>query len=134
MEAIVMDAREMASTYRMTQWAQVLHERKESGQTIKDYCQTRGINKDSYFYWQRKLRKAAFDRLESARVGDQRGSMIPVGFAEIQLQPAGRQGLESSHIQQLGLIVEASGIRLSVGCAYPAEKLAYLLRELVRQC
>jgi hypothetical protein len=129
-----MNTREATKEYRMTYWAQVLKERRESGESIEGFCQTRGISRDRYFYWQRKLREAACSRLVSVQMSDAKSSIIPVGFAEVQLQPPQRQGSESSYSQSGFLVAEASGVRLSVDSAYPADKLGYLLRELVTLC
>ena len=53
-----MSTRKITLEYRMAQWAQVLQDRKESGESIRKYCKARGISTDRYFYWQRKLRGA----------------------------------------------------------------------------
>ena len=44
---------------RIRQWQEIFHDRRESGMTVKDYCQKHGITKDSYYYWQRVAREAA---------------------------------------------------------------------------
>ena len=43
---------------RLLQWQEIFHDRKESGLTVKDYCQSHGITKDSYYYWQKVAREA----------------------------------------------------------------------------
>jgi putative transposase len=58
-----MDTQKVASEYRLSQWAQVIKAQQESGQNIKDNCQTNGISRNAYFYWQRKLRKVACTEL-----------------------------------------------------------------------
>ena len=47
----------------MAQWAQIIADRKASGKNVKDYCQSRGISRDAYFYWQKALREAAIDQM-----------------------------------------------------------------------
>ncbi len=44
---------------RLRQWQEIFHDRRESGMTVKDYCQSHGITKDSYYYWQKVAREAA---------------------------------------------------------------------------
>jgi putative transposase len=58
-----MDAQKVTADYRLSQWAQIIKTRLESGQNIKDFCQATGISKNAYFYWQRKLRNAACTKL-----------------------------------------------------------------------
>ena len=128
-----MKTREMASEYRMAQWAEVLRDRRESGESVKDYCRTRGISRDRYYYWQRKLREAACNELAAVQSGNAGQGPAPAGFAEVRVQSETRS-LGGSGMQDGGLVAEMQGIRLSAGCGYPADKLAYLLRELVKAC
>ncbi len=58
-----MDTNKVAKGYRLSQWAQVMQERRKSGQSVKEYCQRSGISRNAYFYWQRKLRDAACTEL-----------------------------------------------------------------------
>jgi len=55
-----MNTREIAGGYRLTHWAQIMHERQESGMSIKAYCKQQGFHENVYYYWQRKLREAAW--------------------------------------------------------------------------
>jgi putative transposase len=54
-----MDTRKMAAEYRLSHWAQVMSARVERGTSIREFCDAEGINENTYFYWQRKLREAA---------------------------------------------------------------------------
>ena len=49
----------VAREVRLRQWQEIIHARQESGLTVKDYCESHGITKDSYYYWQRLVREAA---------------------------------------------------------------------------
>ncbi len=51
--------RKITRQFRLQQWQAIFHDRAESGQTVKDYCQSHGITKDSYYYWQKVAREAA---------------------------------------------------------------------------
>ena len=129
-----MDSRMVATEFRMAQWAQVLQDRRESGESVKDYCQTRGIDRNRYFYWQRKLRDAACGQLAAACADAGQQSRAMVGFAEVRLQPSPWTGNEAGPGTQGSLVAEVSGVRISADGAYPAEKLAHLLRGLVGRC
>ena len=59
----MINTREVAEEYRMSHWAQIMRERIESGLSIKAFCRQMGICGNTYFYWQRKLRKAACEAL-----------------------------------------------------------------------
>ena len=60
----VIDAREIATGYRLSQWSQALQERKVSGESIKAFCQRKGVSRNTYFYWQRKLRESICQELK----------------------------------------------------------------------
>ena len=40
-----MDVQKVTAEYRLSQWAQVIKARQESGQTIKDFCEEKGISR-----------------------------------------------------------------------------------------
>ena len=77
-----MNTREIATEYRLAQWTQMIQERVASGETIKDFCQRRGISRQAYFYWQRKLRLAAANQIEQASSGEQQ-ALVPSGWTQI---------------------------------------------------
>ena len=46
---------------RMQNWASIIKARQDSGQTIKDWCSENDVSINAYYYWLRRLRKAALD-------------------------------------------------------------------------
>lgn len=124
-----MNTRELAAEYRLAHWAQVMRERRDSGMSIKAFCNTKGIHANVYYYWQRKLRDAACEQLtESGQL--QQTSLAKPSFTEVKLiesDPPTLTGELTSHI-----CVEVGGVRITADGAYPPEKLAVLLRELSR--
>ena len=126
-----MDTREIEVEYRLAHWAGIVKERSESGLTIRDYCKGLGIHENSYYYWLKKLRKAAFDGIPE--IGNRTCSMTLPVFAEVKLPeqsalpPFG--GVQQSHI-----CVEAAGVRISADSEYPVGKLAELIRTVMSPC
>ena len=55
--------------YRLQGWAELIRECQASGLTNREFCTQRGIPEKKYYYWLRKLRKAAI-----ALSGDPTGS------------------------------------------------------------
>ena len=41
----------------LSRWAQWIHERNASGQTVKEWCRTNGKTQHQYYYWLRLLRQ-----------------------------------------------------------------------------
>jgi len=58
-----MNTREMAQDVRLANWAGILRARRDSGLSVRCYCQEQGINEKTYYYWQKRLREATCERL-----------------------------------------------------------------------
>jgi len=127
-----MDTRKIASEYRSANWAQVMRERKESGQTIKEYCKNAGITEHAYYYWHKKLRKEACKKLSEMQNPHSQTALDMPRFAEVKLGYYDRQLANSYIAQPSQICVEITGIKITADNTYPENKLAYLLRELVK--
>ena len=52
--------------YRIEQWSQLIRDRQSSGMKVDDWCEANGISHHQYYYWLRKVRKAACRELPTA--------------------------------------------------------------------
>lgn len=50
---------------RMNEWGQLIHERQQSGQSVRVWCQQNGIRENSYYYWLRIIREESLRETES---------------------------------------------------------------------
>ena len=112
-----MDTQKVAEEYRLSQWTRVIQEQKRSGQNIKDFCQENGISRNKYFYWQRKLRKAACEGLLKA---EEPANIVPAGW--IQVKP--------DQLTKTTLHIEVSGCRITVDEGTDPELLKKVCRIL----
>jgi hypothetical protein len=112
----------VTTEYRLSQWAQVIKAKADSGQSIKEFCHLAGISRNSYFYWQQKLRKAACEQLSAP------------GFAKVIVQTLPTLPALPEAALPSQLCIEIAGARITADSGYPPEKLAALLRELTRPC
>ena len=123
-----MNTRQITKEFKMAQWAEVIQDRKASGENVKEYCKNRGLKRDAYFYWQRQLRNAACEQLALIQTGQipsrvEHGCFTEMEFEDApQAYPYGR------------LSIEVPGARIDADHAYPIDQLAYLLREMVKPC
>lgn len=118
-----MNTRQITAEYREAHWVQIMQERRESGQSIRAYCKGAGIHENVYYYWQRKLREAASKPFVSAE-------MQTTGFTQVELT-----AISESSAQSTGEIrLQVGEIDVIADSAYPADKLAALIRELGRPC
>lgn len=117
-----MDTRKIAGEYRLSHWAEIMRERKESGLSIKEFCKSAGFHENIYYYWQRKLRTAACEQMASRPAP---------AFTEIKMleAPAHPAETEAGHLR-----IEAAGLQITSDSSYPPDKLAVLLRELTQSC
>lgn len=111
-----MDTQRVAEEYRMSQWAQVIRERQQSNLTIKEFCETRGIGRHAFFYWQRKLRQAVCMSLSEQEPENR----APEGW--LQLSP-NRQTVPT-------LDIEIGGCHISVNAGTDPELLKSVCRIL----
>jgi putative transposase len=76
-----MDTQKITADYRLSQWAQIIQARLDSGQNVKNFCQAAGVKRSSYFYWQKKLRDAACTEL--AKVEENNKEIVPSGWTQL---------------------------------------------------
>lgn len=73
-----MNTREVTHNYRLNQWIEIIRECRGSGQTVTAWCNDRGINPKSYYYWLRRVRTAACEALPSLTPGN--NEIVPVNI------------------------------------------------------
>jgi len=78
-----MNTRQITAGYRLAHWAKIIRERQESGQSIKTFCESAGIHPNSYYYWQRKLRRVASQELFTM-TNETNEFLAPSGWAVCQ--------------------------------------------------
>ena len=117
-----MDTRQMASEYRLAQWAQAVQERIAAGETVKAFCENRGISRNTYFYWQQKLRMAAAEQIVSSQ------TLAPIGWAKAEVTQGPEKPINAP------LFVEVNGCRITVDEGTDPELLAKVCRVLVSLC
>lgn len=116
-----MDTQKIATEYRMAQWAKVMQRRIESGKLIKDFCQDEGISRNTYFYWQRKLRKTACSRLPKSN----ETAIVPNGWLQLKSKEPSNTGSK--------LVVEINSCHITVDTYTDTEllkKVCYALMSL----
>ena len=127
-----MNAGKIAAGYRLSQWSEIIESRNASGLNVIDFCKSRGISKDQYYYWQKKLRDAVCEELIKAG-----NPVLPGTFAEVtvinsaQLNPT-RENTAADPGSEIR--IEISGMKISAGDDYPPAALAALLKELAPPC
>ena len=121
-----MKSREITKRYRLSEWARIIQERIETGEKINEFLMRKGISKDKYYYWLRKVREAAGGQLIEA-LPKQQTALAVRGFTEIKItEPA----VPPNIIGANQICIEGEFCKISAGTGYPVETLVALLREL----
>jgi putative transposase len=115
-----MDTQKVATEYRISKWAQVIEARLSSGQNIKDFCQGAGISRNAYFYWQKKLRKAACTELVKT---EEPKNIVPSGWMQLEAKQV------QLHTKDV-LDIEINGCHITVNTETDPELLKKICRTL----
>jgi putative transposase len=103
--------------YRGSQWMEILRDRRGSGLGVDEYCKEKGISRHAYYYWQRKLRKAACTELAKQDAGS---APAPLGWMQ----------LSSAALVESSLKVEVSGCQIVVNGETDLELFKTVCRTL----
>jgi len=121
-----MGAREITTKYRMSQWLNILQDHSAE-ETVKAFCVRRGIKKDHYYYWLRKIREAFGEEYLNQKQ-PQTGLSVQ-GFTEVRIT----EPLEQRRASVNGQIsIESNSCKITADAGYPVETLVVLIRELKR--
>jgi len=122
-----MGTREMTKRYRLTQWAKAFQERAERDETIIEFCSRKGITKDKYYYWLRRVRLAAGEQMPEERY-EQQTAIALRSFTEVKVvEPVE----ESSVYNGNQICIETGTCKITAGNGYPIEALVKVLRETI---
>ena len=133
-----MNTRRIAAEYRLSHWADIMRDRQESGLSIKAYCEQAGFHENSYFYWQRKLRTAAYEQLTETENSSQPTSLTASRFTEIKLCTPSEQlllpeiaGPVPETVALSEICIEIASLRITANAAYPTSQLSELIKGVM---
>ena len=75
---------------RMNNWASLIKARQSSGQTVKEWCADNDVSINAYYYWLRKLRKAAIDLAKDPLENPAQFVRIPATLTQGNICPSMR--------------------------------------------
>ena len=84
---------------RMNEWSQLIHERQESGQSVRAWCRQNGIRENSYYYWLRIIREEALRETENKS-----GTLVRVEPDKLAVETG------SSQSSFGGIVIRAHGV------------------------
>lgn len=100
---------------RLANWTALISEcqSRPKGQTIKVWLNEHGVSEKQYYYWQRKVRKQAYDQMASnlppAVSGD-----TGVTFAEIPVHAVKQQVSEKASLPQADVLIKSGEMTIAI--------------------
>lgn len=119
------------STYeiRLAQWAEIVKEatNRPEGVLLKEWLRDNGISKDKYYYWQRRVRADAYNKLQLPAVSD----TCDISFAEVKLPSAKIPAVSNAaSVMKSVATISINGITIDITNDICPEHLALLIREV----
>lgn len=98
-----MNAKEVTHNYRLNHWTEIIRECRNSGQTISDWCADHNIKTTSYYYWLKRVRRAAGEALSATRC--EAKEIVPINcFEPVADTGISRSELPSDIIMHFGSV------------------------------
>lgn len=121
-----MTSKQLTQEFRLRQWAQVMRDRRESGQTVRAWCRENEINEKTYYYWQNKLRQAVCEEVTRKQLP--KAELIPRGWAQVT------EGATEDARAPETLIIEIGSSRIQATKNTDTELLAKVCRVIMSLC
>ena len=121
-----MSTKAITTEYRMAQWAGIIRERGRSGESIREFCLNRGISKNTYFYWQKKLREVAGRELGPAIEEKGLPTVVPGGWAMCEVRELDDNAS--------AVTIAIGKFRITTDAGTSPEQLEKVCRVLMRLC
>lgn len=114
MTEVGMNTQLVAKNLKLQHWTGVIQECHSSGLSVKDWIKEHDIPKDTYYYWQRKVREAAVDAINPQ-------------FTRVDMTGMTRT---PGSVFAAELELTAGNTRISVNSDTPRELLRMVLEEI----
>ena len=84
---------------RMNEWRQLIHERQQSGQSVRAWCLQNGIRENRYYYWLRIIREEAL-----CETKNRSGALVRVEPEKLAIETVSPQPASG------GIVIRAHGV------------------------
>ena len=117
---------------RLAHWRKIIEEcsHRPEDQTARQWLDDHGITKDQYYYWQRRVRQAEYDKafLQQLAPPAQTSAAVTdtssISFAEMPYAPS--SGLESF---KASVMIKAGAMTIALSNSVSDDLLARIMRE-----
>ena len=123
----MVDTRKIAKELRLSHWAQIIREKNQRGLSAAAFCKEIGISKNTYFYWQKKIREAMCEEL-LAQQPIESTTETSQTWAVCEVSP------QTSSANEPVLPIEINGCRILASADISLELLAKTCKVLMSLC
>ncbi|MDF2614082.1 MAG: Transposase [Clostridia bacterium] len=116
-----MSIKDSTREYRLSGGLPIIKECRNSGMSVKNWCEQNDVNEKRFYYWQRKLREAAAEALPSAA---KQPTFVQVPVPMESPSPSERPAFIPSMVLKVG------NASLELSETVPPELLASVLKVL----
>lgn len=103
-----MQTLEMRNRYRLQQWTEIIRDCRSSGQTVVRWCADHEVSVKRYYYWLKKIRKAAIESLPACSTPNE-PTLVPVHPSLRTNAPRS----EASH-EQAAIILRTDAVTIEI--------------------
>jgi putative transposase len=118
-----MDAKEVQQQYLLSKWTAIIQECRTSQLSVKDWCLENNVNKDQYFYWQRKVRKQLCASVEDV------AKEQAIAFAPLQVEKSCNRAMPTGSFAT-DLLLNIGGYQLQINNDTDSKLLETVLRVI----
>ena len=104
---------------RMNEWRQLIHERQQSGQSVRAWCLQNGIRENSYYNWLRIIQEEALCETENKS-----GALISVEPEKLAVETV------SSQSSSGGIVIRTHGVEAEFPSGTDIGMLAAFVKAL----
>ena len=101
---------------RMNEWRQLIHERQQSGQSVRAWCLQNRIRENSYYYWLRIIREEALCEVENKS-----GALVRLEPEKLAVETVSPQS------SSRGIVIRAHGVETE----FPSDTDTYILQRMM---
>jgi len=119
-----MSTKNVTHQYRLSQWAPIIKECKNSGLTVLDWCVENNINEKRFYYWQRKVR----EELASSLISTNNSSNETTTFVPMLKQDSIPTEMRSSFTPDM--ILDIGKYRLEISNTINPQVLSEIIKVI----
>lgn len=120
---------------RLAQWKDIIHQcqSRPDGQSAASWMAENGINEKQYYYWQRRIRREAYDEMAGRSLPAARTVNTKVTFAEIPIQPSSSPSAGATQFQADAVIC-LGNVTVAVANSASGELLERITQAVRHAC